>query len=179
MIVGVPVLGLLLINQVMKSGGGMDSMKPFMEGHVICDIPTRTISTDALSHDAPLFSLLQFVIHHPIEFLQLSLQKTMTFFGLYRNYYSPSHNIMLAVFFFPLYIGILIRLFWKKRRAVAKDYFIYSLIFIFWMAVVFSCDEWHNRFFLNLTPFLIITYAIGFFSQKNLTDFKPGPLIER
>jgi len=179
MLLGVPVLGLLLINQVMKSGGGMDSIKPFSEGHVICDIPTRTISTDSFAHDAPLISLIQFIIRHPVEFLQLSLQKSITFFGLYRNYYSLPHNTILVLFFFPLYIGILIRFFWKKRQTAAKDYFIYSLILIFWMAVVFSCDEWHNRFFLTLTPFLIITNAIGFFSQKNHTDFKSGSFIER
>jgi hypothetical protein len=40
-----------------------------------------------------------------------------------------------------------------------------ALTAIFWLAVIFSCDEWHNRFFLTLTPFFILA-AMEALNQK-------------
>jgi hypothetical protein len=56
----------------------------------------------------------------------------------------------------------------SKRKPEGYNVFSLSLIFIFWISVVFSCDEWSSRFFLTLTPFLIAV-ALRHFSPAAKT----------
>jgi FtsH-binding integral membrane protein len=44
--------------------------------------------------------------------------------------------------------------------------FFYTVIIIYWLSVVFTCDDWGNRFFITLTPFFIIM-GLGLLLNKN------------
>jgi hypothetical protein len=163
------MLGILGINGIMQGGGGLNIMKPFMEEHVICDVPTRNIHTKIGDDVEPLTGIFDFIVQHPPTFIHLSFQKTIAFFGLYRTYYSIGHNFILMMYFFPLYILAAMAIMSKRKLAHGSGFFLRAVIFFFWLAVIFSCDEWHNRFFLTLTPILILAAASNF-AKPEYTD---------
>jgi hypothetical protein len=163
------LLGILGINWIMQGGGGLNSMKPFMEEHVICDVPTSNINTKIGDDVEPLTGIFDFIVQDPSTFIRLSFQKTIAFFGLYRNYYSIGHNFILMMYFFPLYILAAMAIMSKRKLAHGSGFFLRAVIFFFWLAVIFSCDEWHNRFFLTLTPILIMAAASNF-AKPEYTD---------
>ncbi len=153
-------IALLLLNLIMGSGEGVNILKPFQEEQVICDIPLHSNNSFTSSkQDNSIFGLIHYCMQHPAQFLSLALKKTIAFWGLMRSYYSVAHNSMLCIFFYPLFVMMIFGLIRYRKNLPAFAYFIFPLMMIFWLAVVCSCDEWHNRFFLTLTPFLILIAA--------------------
>ncbi len=148
---------LFFVNFIMGNGHGVNVLTPFKAEHVICDVPTIIKQTEIdANEDNSIIGLVIYILKHPMQFTRLAYLKTLAFFGLNRTYFSFLHNLFTDTYFYSLYLLIFAGMIqWKKTEL---KYFIFhlSLIFIFWMAVVFSCDEWNNRFFLTLTPFLIL-----------------------
>ncbi len=164
------LLNFLIIESSSKVRGdfGIDILEPFRYEHIICGVPTINNEADLkiVKNSNSLNGLLYYIFNNFQQFSRLALLKTKAFFGLQRNYYSTSHNIFIAVYFYPLYAFCLLAIFkFKKNTPIAFVYFI-ALILFFWFSVICSCDEWHSRFFLTLTPFFILG-ALYFFKPKN------------
>jgi hypothetical protein len=149
----------LLINYGMQTGGGINIMEPFLREHIICDAPQRNIPLDLNLKDntSSLQGLLYYITHNFSHFLHLAWQKSIAFFGLQRTWYSGMHNALIALYFYPIYILILYRLF--KNKFSNGLVWTLLLLIIHWGFVILSCDEWHSRFFLTLTPMLLISAA--------------------
>ncbi|MEO7045250.1 MAG: hypothetical protein ABI091_08050, partial [Ferruginibacter sp.] len=164
----VSAIGLFILNYLMGSGGAIDIILPFKDERVICDVPTLPFNAniDTLPNGNSLSGLFYYITHNFNQFSRLAILKTKAFFGLTRPYYSFGHNLFLIAYFYSFYVCIISIIFKKtKKLPIGFIYFI-SIIIIYWLSVVFSCDEWHNRFFLNLTPFFIIL-ALFLFKNKN------------
>jgi hypothetical protein len=158
---------IITINFAMGTGGGIDIIRPLREGHIICDVPTFSVDGQSITNPGSnsIFGLISYVFDHPKPFLSLAIKKSSAFFGLTRHYYSGSHNLFLALFFYPLYALILLTLIRFGKKTPAAFLYFLCVMALFWLCVVFSCDEWHNRFFLTLVPF-IITMGLYFFTKK-------------
>ena len=161
------VIALLLLNILMGSGGGIDIILPFKDERIICDVPTLTYNVDikTTANGNSLYGLLFYIFHNFDQFSRLALLKSKAFFGLTRPYYSTGHNLFIVTFFYSLYLFIILAIARFKIATPTSFTYFLSLIIITWISVVFSCDEWHNRFFLSLTPFLIIP-AVYLFKKK-------------
>ena len=159
---------LIILNYLMGAGGAIDIILPFKDERIICDVPTLpyNLHLDIIPEGNSLKGLAYYVTHNFPQFFRLAMLKSKAFFGLVRPYYSTFHNTSLILYFYPLYVLILITIFKIKRKLPLAFIYFITLISIFWLSVVFSCDEWHNRFFLTLVPFFIIP-ALYLFNKKN------------
>ena len=150
------VLLLFILNTALGSGGELDFLLPFREEHIICGVPTITNSARETSNNNSVWGILLYVFDHPGQFARLAWLRTETFFGLYRPYYSTGHNIYLVVYFFSLYLMLLISL----REWIIKNKWLLlycmTTIFITWGTAILTCDDWHNRFFLTVAPYIHI-----------------------
>ena len=162
------VIALLILNILMGSGGGIDIILPFKDERVICDVPTLPYNVDikTITNGNSLYGLYYYILHNFDQFSRLALLKSKAFFGLTRPYYSAGHNFFIVTFFYSLYLFIILAIARFKVAIPTSFTYFFSLIIITWVSVVFSCDEWHNRFFLSLTPFLIIP-AVYLFKKKS------------
>jgi hypothetical protein len=150
-------LSLYAVNRAMNSGGELDFMLPFREEHIICGTPTLLypgqIGVNGSGNS--LYSLLLYIIHDFGRFIRLAGLKTLSFWAVYRNYYSLSHNLYLVAYFYPI---ILMAIFsapsWKRHRLLPFLYVI-TPVLLTWLSVILTCDDWSNRFFLSISPFLI------------------------
>jgi hypothetical protein len=147
-------LFLFSLNAVIGSGGELDFMLPFREEHIICGMPTVISNGTTDPADNSILGLFSYAAQHPGDFIRLAIQRSGAFFGLMRSYYSTGHNIYLAFYFIPVYLLMLFSLnqWWKKNRPVLI--FCLAAIAATWMSVIFTCDDWHNRFYLSILPFL-------------------------
>lgn len=154
MIIPAVIFG-FLTHYGIEHGEGIQVMEPFLREHIICDLPQQTapLSLELNEQGNTLKGLIYYVTNNPWHFLTLAAQKTVAFFGLYRPWYSAMHNLLLCLYFYSLFAAILYLIF--KNRISTLLLFTIQLTFVFWLFVIFTCDEWHNRFFLTLTPFLI------------------------
>ena len=161
-------LSLIVLNLLMGSGGAIDIMLPFKDERIICDVPTLSTNADLNlpNNGNSLYGLVYYITHNSDQFFRLALIKSKTFFGLLRPYYSKSHNLFLIIYYYSLYLLILITLIKFNKQLPLSFIYSMAIIAVYWLSVVFSCDEWHNRFFLTLTPFLI-TAALYFFKRKS------------
>jgi hypothetical protein len=160
---GLAILFLYLLNMALGSGGELDFMLPFRDERIICGVPTLPgfIPIKTASNGNSVYGLLYYLTHNFPQFLRLAGLRTIAFFGLYRNYFGVFHNAFLMFYFYSLYIMALGSIFfWSKTRPYAFMYFI-SLILLTWLSVILSCDDWHNRFFLSVSPYIIVL-ALGF-----------------
>lgn len=161
---GLTCLAMLsVINFAMNSGGDFDFTLPFREEHIICGSPTLlSPKTSPVSDsNSTLFSLLDFIAHDFRNFIRLAGLKTLSFWGVYRSYYSAGHNRYLALFFYPIIILALISFpWWKRRGQISSFLFLATPVAVTWITVILSCDDWSNRFFLGISPFLIFL-AVG------------------
>ena len=160
----------------MKGEGEFDFIKPFIEEHIICGVPQAVNNNLVLPADGnSVQGLFYYIRHNPAHFLKLSFQKSAAFFGFTRSYYSSKHNLVLTLFFYPLYIlaftGLLIR---------RKEYNRYSLFFtagilIFASSVILTCDDWLNRFIMPVLPYIIVLATTGIITLINYFRKKKLP----
>jgi hypothetical protein len=173
---GVAVLFLFILNAALGSGGELDFMLPFREEHIICGVPTVTDSKIAVTNSNSIGGILSYIIQHPVQFARLGWHRTLAFFGLMRPYYSSGHNLYLAFYFFPMYLLVLLSLrkWWLSNRNILL--YCLSLILVTWASVILSCDDWHNRFFLSIVPYIYILTipAIRMLADKLQYSSKPG-----
>ncbi len=166
----IPSIILFTLNLMMKNGKGVDVLRPFIQEHIICDVPTIKNSNQiAIQSNPGLLNLFEYIFNRPLQFIRLGILKTVAFFGLIRPYYSIQHNIYLGLYFYGIYALILLGIIKRNLKIKNENIFYISLSGIFWLFVIFSCDEWHSRFFLTLTPFLILMSLRSLYELKNKT----------
>jgi hypothetical protein len=163
---------LFFLNAALGSGGELDFMLPFRDERIICGVPTLSHFVDIRTSDNPnsIFGLFYYITHNFGQFTRLAWLRTKAFFGLFRAYYSTGHNIYLGLYFYPLYTSCFLSIRqWNRHN---KNLLLYcaSLIILTWVCVILTCDEWHNRFFLTVVPYIYIL-AVPFI--KRFTE-KPG-----
>jgi hypothetical protein len=168
--ISLSIIALLLLNYLMGMGGGIDIILPFKTEQIICEVPTIPFSAniDTVKDGNSLYGLLYYITHNFPQFWRLALLKSKAFFGLVRPYYSTGHNAFLIIYYYTQYAFIIFALIKINRKLPVGFIYFITLILIYWLSVVFSCDEWHNRFFLTLTPFIIIPALYIF--KKNTTN---------
>ena len=147
-----------LLNFALNSGGEFDFLLPYLDERVICGVPT-------IQHQHPIYvpveknsieGLWYIIIHYPVLFFGLAGRRLLAFFGVVRSYFSPAHNVFIALYFYTSYA---LAIFGFKKmigKCLPQTfYFVTNILFIM-LTVMLSCDEWHNRFILALLPFFLL-----------------------
>ncbi|MDR3714830.1 MAG: hypothetical protein P4L51_18620 [Puia sp.] len=155
---GVSFCFLYLLNKAMGSGGELDFMLPFREEHVICGAPTLLSpkEIESAGNGNSLYDLLFYIIHNFRQFIRLAVLKSLAFWGMRRPYFSFFHNLFLSVFFYSICVLALGGITWWRRNFPLKLVYLCALILLTWLTVILTCDDWHNRFFLSISPYLIM-----------------------
>ena len=157
---------IFFINIAIGSGGELDFMLTARNEHIICGVATKAVAVPIaeIEKGNSLYGLFYYIIHNFAQFSRLAFERTVAFFGLIRTHYSSVHQVYLVLLFFPAYIFTMFSLkYWVKNDPYILLY-IFVLIFLTWLTVVLSCDDWHNRFFLTISPYLYIL-AIPFIKK--------------
>ncbi len=168
---GMLVLVFTIAGWSSRNTPALDFLKPFAENHVLCYLPVKTGPQPAKQEAG---SVWHFIIQHPVQSLWLMAKRFATYWGLVRAHYSWSHNAMLILFFYPLYLFAFfgIRPLFFKNRVFTT--FALSLFMVFTLSVMLTCDDWSNRFLLPLVPFIIIFAVTGFmhvFEGRSFANF--------
>ncbi len=151
------------INSMLNTGGSLDFMLPFKKENIICGVNTvDNADIKTFEKGNSLKGIAYYIFYNKEQFLRLAKLKTFAFFGMLRSYYSTSHNIFLILFFYPFYILSFIGI-WKKIKMNDKRiiYFI-TVTLLYWGTTLLTCDDWHNRFVLTITPFLFLLSFAAF-----------------
>jgi hypothetical protein len=162
------IAGLVIINYFTHSGNGYDFIIPFKEEHIICGVSSLpNFKEGQMATENSLTALAIYLMQHSGQFFRLALLKSKAFFCLTRPSYSFMHNLFLIAYFYSLYIMAAIAIGKHKKQISAELVFLLALIVVYWLSVVFTCDDWGNRFFLTLTPWFVLI-AVGIFKKKTL-----------
>ncbi|HEX4849396.1 MAG TPA: hypothetical protein VFV08_01255, partial [Puia sp.] len=102
-----------------------------------------------------------YVTHNFSQFMKLAFWKSIAFWGLYRGYFSTAHNSYLIIYFYPLFLLSILSFGFWIRKEIFKFIYLASIVGLNWLTVILSCDDWHNRFLLILSPYFIIL-SLGF-----------------
>lgn len=145
-----------LLNLAMGSGGELDFILPFREQHIVCGVPTvfNRTNTTTSPEDNSIAGLFGYIFHHLPLFTRLALLKSRYFWGLYRDYFSPLHNVYLILYFYPATLAAIVSLNWWRRHQPLALFCLLTPILLTWAMVILTCDDWHNRLFLGISPFL-------------------------
>lgn len=147
-----------ILNWAIGSGGELDFMLPARDERIICGVPTlpQFVQINEVKNGNSIYGLFYYITHNFNQFSRLAFQRSLAFFSLFRSHYSFFHFAYLVLLFYPAYILIVVsvKYWWKQRRLVAL--YIFTLVLLTWVTVILSCDDWHNRFYLTITPYLNI-----------------------
>ncbi|HEY5407295.1 MAG TPA: hypothetical protein VIJ92_09410 [Ginsengibacter sp.] len=153
---------LVAINSMLQAGGSLDFMLPFKKENIICGVNTvNNADINTLEKGNSIQGIVYYMFNNKEQFLRLARLKTLAFFGMLRTYYSLSHNILLALFFYPFYILSFVGVWKKIKQRDTAIIYIISIILLYWVTTLLTCDDWHNRFVLTVSPFL---FLLGFAS---------------
>jgi hypothetical protein len=164
---GAVVLFLALMNFVVQvvftTTSDWNMVRALTEDSIICDMPRNAgnAQLDLSQNPNQLYQLVYYISHNFSHFAGLAVTRLRYFFTMVRSYYSTAHNLYLVVILVVLYgsiVGGIKRIF--KSMPVSLGVFIFSSIIMFSMAIAFQCDDYHNRFFLTLVPFLVTMAAV-------------------
>ena len=165
-----------LLNYAMQSSTTFNFIKPLLENQIICDVPIQTLYKPILPTTSnTLFGILDYIFHNKGQFLFLASRRFISYWGMQRSTNSHSHNLFFACFFYPLYFMGLIGSIKLLKQHKAAFIFIISTFFFFTLSVIFSCDEWSNRFMVPIIPFIMMLGAIGI----NSCYYKIGRIITK
>ena len=151
----------LLLDTAFKGRGEFDFMKPFIEEHIICGLPTNKNVVYSNAEHSSLTEVLSFIGQHFFLCAKLGIMRLAAFFGLVRPYYSGMHNFLLGLGFYPVYLLALFG--WKQLKKQSKAFHIFSftLIATFALSVMVTCDDWHNRFIMPIMPLILLYAGMG------------------
>ena len=146
----------------------MNAMKPFIEEHIICFVPTQqnTNHLHLLNSGEPVKDIFYYLLHNPVHFLVLMGKRLWSFFSFYRPYYSPIHNSYLTVTIIFIYGFALLAI--KKFIFIntkAVNYYTFSLLIIYPLATTLQCDDYHSRFTIVIMPYFMLLAALGFWES--------------
>ncbi len=165
--IGALAVFLIILNRLMHAGGSLDFMLPFIRENIICGVNTVSNAHIVVPQNGnSLYGLWLYIYENSSQFLKLAQLKSAAFWGLMRSYYSLPHNIYLVVFFYPVYIFSLIGVVKRYKQRDRRLFFLMSLILLYWLTTVLTCDDWHNRFFLTISPFLFLLGIAGLVTNK-------------
>ncbi len=155
------------LNILLGAGGSLDFMLPFKKENIICGVNTNSnVEINTIEKGNSVQGILYYIINNKEQFIRLAKLKTISFFGLIRSYYSTFHNVFLVIFFYPFYILSLIG-FWKMfKRKNQQVIYLLTIIALYWITTMLTCDDWHNRFVLTVTPFIFLIAFSAFTNQK-------------
>jgi len=157
-----------VLNMMLQSGGSLDFMLPFKKENIICGVPTTNNTEIKTSEKGnSLQGILYYILNNKKQFLRLATLKTISFFGLVRNYYSTFHNIFLVIIFYPFYILSFAGAWKLIRRKQRIFYYLSAIIVLYWITTLLTCDDWHNRFVLTVFPFIFLVGFSAFTKEKN------------
>lgn len=159
---------LFALNAALGTPGAWDFILPFTDENIICGVSTLPEGTHGYSsgNAHSLVGLADYIIHHFPQFLKLAALRSLAFFGLYRSYYSRIHNFYLLAYFNLILLSALFSVgYWKRRMPLTLMY-LGAVILLTWLTVMITCDDWHNRFYLSVFPFLLVLGAGCFKSFK-------------
>lgn len=160
------VLAAIMLNYVIQvvftTTSDWNMQRAITEGDIICDIPGTPADHLVLTnHPNQLYRLWFYITHNMAHFSQLALTRLRYFFTMVRPYYSVFHNIFLLLYLLFWYGSILVGIRRIIRRfSLPLLLFMGSTIVLFAAAIALQCDDYHNRFFLTLTPFWAIMAAV-------------------
>lgn len=163
------ILFFIALNSMLQTGGSLDFMLPFKRENIICGVNTTTSANiQVMENGNSVKGLFYYVIHNRDQFFRLSKLKTISFFGFTRDYFSFLHNVYLIIFFYPFYFLSILGIIKKIRKKDKLIIYLLTIIFLFWITTLLTCDDWHNRFILTVSPFI---FLIGFaaFTVSNPT----------
>jgi len=153
----------MLLNTLFTGGEDMDAMKPFIEEHIICFVPLKPegANLNIVQTSNPVNDIFYYIIHNPLHYSKFAVLKLFSFFNMTRSYYSPAHNILLAMILIPVYILALIGFFRFVKPFKNFTIFLVSLLILYPLAVTFQCDDWHSRFTMVVFPYILLLATKG------------------
>jgi hypothetical protein len=170
---GIVLVMLWLLNFTFSGGGDMNAMKPFVEEHIICFVPTQTGLGELQllqEPNRPMLELAYYISHNPLHFLTLMVLKLVSFFNLTRTHYSFSHNLYLSAWMIIIYTcSFLALLKWRKINKTIVAITV-PLIILYPLGATFQCDDWHSRFTMAIIPILAIWSSNSIIKEKCLSE---------
>jgi hypothetical protein len=171
---GLFLLGILLLffllNFALNSGGEFDFLLPYLDERIICGVPTivgqHRIQIPVEKNS--IQGLFYLITNYPSLFFTLAAKRFLTFFGVVRSYFSLGHNIFMATYFYTTYLLIIVGFRRMVRRYLPQAIFLFANIFFMMVTVIFSCDEWHNRFILAVLPFFLLLANGALLTKKKI-----------
>jgi len=174
------VLGGIIINVVLK-----DFIHSFLLSYSNAEIIYPKISLGILppddliipgDHYEPLLQLLLFAIYNPIYMIKISVMKGVLFFGHVKPYYSVFHNLLVALYLFPIY-GFAIS---GVKQISEKRIVLFMITFVGFnfLMVSITSENWDGRFLLAILPWVFILAAFGItqWLQKKRTLAGPNDI---
>ncbi len=155
-------LGYFFINTVFSSIHDWHITQAFEEESIICDLPAAQPyqKLDITATGSPIYQLWYYTTQNFYHFLKFAGIKIQYFFLMTRNYYSNTHNYFLLLNVIPVYL-LALWSFFIKRHYFSKGIivFLVSSILIYALAIIFQCDDYHNRFILSIYPLFVLFAA--------------------
>jgi hypothetical protein len=156
------------LNIIMNAGGSLDFMLPFKKENIICGVNTNNnVEINTIEKGNSIEGIVYYIANNKDQFFKLAKLKTISFFGLIRNYYSAFHNAYLVIFFYPLYLLSFIGLWKMLKRKNRKIIYLLTIILLYWITTLLTCDDWHNRFVLTVSPFIFLIAFAAFTSKHD------------
>lgn len=163
---------LIIVNTMLQAGGSLDFMLPFKKENIICGVNSvNNTDVKTIEKGNSLQGIVYYIFNNEEQFLKLAKLKTLSFFGMLRTYYSLFHNVFLVLFFYPFYILSVIGIWKKIKQKDKRIIYLVSIILLYWITTLLTCDDWHNRFILTVSPFL---FLVGFAAFIRNSFGKPG-----
>ncbi|MEO6136854.1 MAG: hypothetical protein ABIP35_16995 [Ginsengibacter sp.] len=168
--VGTLIIFLAVIDQMLQTGGNFNFMLPFEKENIICGVNTTSeVSIKTIHESNSLKGIVYYIANNEEQFFRLARLKTIAFFGFTRDYYSSAHNWFLILFYYPFYLLSIVGI-WKKIKQKDKSLlFMISIIILYWITTLLTCDDWHNRFILTVFPFFFLT-GLAAFTRNNIKE---------
>ncbi len=178
LILGSAIIFFFLLNNLLGLGGTLDFMLPFRNENIICGVDSN-IRTDVYVPEKgnSLSGMFAYIVHNPAQVRKLAGLRSVAFFGMTRNYYSAIHNIYLVAFFYPLFVMAVVGSFRLVKKHKSAIIFLLSVVLFFWLTTMLTCDDWHNRFVLTLSPIFILLAFAAFIPLRQTPGYKKPPIL--
>lgn len=101
-----------------------------------------------------IVKLGHFIFHNPIYFAKIGTVKLLLFFGNIKPYFSLTHNLLIILFLYPIYV-FAYNAYRKLLDRTFKPFFAVYIL-VQGLIVMLTSENWDGRFLIPVLPFVFI-----------------------
>ena len=150
----------IFVLYALRHGNDFFYPKHNLDLNIICGLPSELKQYETVPNDGKM-SIITYFFSNPGLTVRLFFSRLIKSVWMTRPYFSTMHNMVIGVTCSIYYFLALLGTVYAFRKKILNNLYIFFGMGIWLIPNILLCADWHNRFMIPFTAFLLVVATLG------------------